>query len=42
MKTIVILFVVAAVLFIYLQFIYKDPDLLDHEGNLVHKRKGKE
>lgn len=41
MKTIIILLLIAAFLFIYNQFIYKDPDLLDHEGNVVHKRKGK-
>jgi hypothetical protein len=31
---------IAALLFIYNQFIYKDPDLLDREGNQVHKKKG--
>ncbi len=40
MKTILVLFLIAALLFIYNQFIYKDPDQLDHEGNTVHKKKG--
>ena len=40
MKTILILIVLAALLFIYNQFIYKDPDLLDKDGNPVHRKKG--
>jgi uncharacterized protein YxeA len=40
MKTIIILVVIAALLFIYNQFIYKDPEALDKEGNPVHRRRG--
>ncbi len=38
MKTILILFFLAALLFIYQLFIHHDPDMLDRDGNQLTRR----